>query len=265
MTDTMTLNLKPNPDLSSQTKELIALAEFYTITTAEESVEASEFLARIQKLRRWIDGIYKDAKSPLAMAKRTLDARQKALLDPLAVAERTVMQRIVDYKTLQDNQRQLLEMDARLAAERIARAEQARQAQIVRQLADAAQTSDAASVALHAQADMIEQSPMLVMPAPVVMDTTLAVGVQQRTTYGATVENLRDLVLGIAAQIMVSEYAISADMRTFLTETFLPTPQCSLSMVEASMPTLNALARALRNDLSIPGVTLEKNITLVAK
>ena len=64
---------------------------------------------------------------------------------------------------------------------------------------------------------------------------------------------------------MVSEYAISADMRTFLIETFLPTPQCSLSMVEASMPTLNALARALRNDLSIPGVTLEKNITLVAK
>ena len=171
MTETMTLNLKLNPELSSQTKELIALAEFYTITTAEESVEASEFLARIQKLRRWIDGIYKDAKSPLATAKRTLDSQQKALLDPLAVAERTVMQRIVDYKTLQDNQRQLLEIDARLAAGRIARAEQARQAQIVRQLADAAQTSDAAAVALHAQADMIEQSPMLVMPAPVVMDT----------------------------------------------------------------------------------------------
>ena len=132
MTDTMTLNLKPNPELSSQTKELIALAEFYTITTAEESVEASEFLARIQKLRRWIDGIYKDAKSPLATAKRTLDAQQKALLDPLAVAERTVMQRIVDYKALQDKQRQLMEMEARLAAERIARAEQARQAQIVR-------------------------------------------------------------------------------------------------------------------------------------
>ncbi len=33
---------------------LVALAEFYTITNPEESVEASEFLARIQHLRRFI-------------------------------------------------------------------------------------------------------------------------------------------------------------------------------------------------------------------
>ncbi len=229
---TMTLDLKPNPELCSQTTKLVALAEFYTITNPEESVEASEFLARIQHLRRWIDGIYKDAKGPLATAKRTLDAQQKALLDPLAVAERTVMQRIVDYTRLQEQQRQ---RDALLVAERLA------------------------------QADMIEHAPPLVMPVAVIMESVLAKGVQQRTNYAAKVENFRDLVLGIAAQIIVTEYEISAEMRVFLTEKFMPTQQCSLSMVEASIPTLNALARSLRNDLNIPGVTLEEKITLIAK
>ena len=264
-TDTMTLNLKPNPELSSQTRELVALAEFYVVTTSEESVEASEFLSRIQKLRRWIDGIYKDAKTPLATAKRTLDVQQKALLDPLADAERLVMQRIVAFTTSQQQIRQQREATARMEAQAVAVAEQARQAERIRVLAEDARTSSAAAVALHAQADMIEQAPPLVIPTPVVMDATLAKGVQSRTTYSAKVENLRDLVLGVAAQIMVSEYALDATTRTFLTDTFLPTPQCSLSLVDAVVPQLNTLARALRQDLSIPGVLLEKNVSLVAK
>lgn len=265
MTHTMTLDLKPNPELSSQTKELVSLAEFYTVTTAEESVEASEFLSRIQKLRRWIDGIYKDAKTPLATAKRTLDAQQKALLDPLAQAESRVMQRIVAFTALQNLEREQREHAARREAQTLAFLEQARQAERIRALADARQTSPAAAVALHAQADMIEQAPPLIMPLPVIMESVLAKGVQQRTTYAAKVENLRDLVLGIAAQIIVSEYPVDESTRTFLTETFLPTPQCSLVLLDASMPQLNTLARALRHDLSLPGITLEKNVTLVAK
>lgn len=265
MTNSMTLNLKPNPELSVQTKELVAIAEFYTVATVEESVEASEFLSRIQKLRRWIDGIYKDAKTPLATAKKTLDAQHKALLEPLAKAESDVMRRIVAFTALQDQERDQRENAARREAQTLAFLEQARQAERIRALADARQTSPAAAVALHAQADMIEQAPPLVMPVAVIMESALAKGVQQRTTYAAKVENLRDLVLGIAAQIMVSEYPIDETTRTFLTETFLPTPQCSLVLLDASMPQLNTLARALRHDLNIPGVMLEKNVSLVAK
>ena len=265
MTDTMTLNLKANPEVAIQTRELIVLAEFYVVTTPEESVEASEFLSRIQRLRRWIDSIYKDATAPLATAKRTLDTQKKSLLDPLANAERTVMQRIVAFTTEQDKLRQQRGNAARLEAQAVALAEQARQAERIRTLANAHQTSPAAAVALHAQADMIEQAPPLIMPMPVVMDATLSTGMQQRTTYSANVENLRDLVMGIAAQIIVSEYTINDSTRTFLVETFLPTPQCSLSLVEAVMPQLNMLARALRHDLNLPGVTIEKNVSLVAK
>jgi len=63
----------------------------------------------------------------------------------------------------------------------------------------------------------------------------------------------------------VSDYVISDEMRRFLVETFLPTPQCSIELLEPVMPKLNLLARALKHDLSIPGVMLEKNVSLVAK
>ena len=265
MPDTMTLNLKQNPELASQTAHLVSISEFYIVTNPEESVEASEFLSRIQKLRRWIDGIYKDATAPLATAKKTLDAQRKALLDPLAEAERTVMQRIVTFTTEQKQIRQQREQAALIEAQSLAVAEQARQAERIRTLADQSTTSTAASVALHAQADMIEHAPPLVMPTPVVMDATLSKGIQQRTTYTANIECLRDLVMGVAAQIMVSEYNLDAVTRAFLVDNFLPTPQCSLSLVEAAMPSLNTLARALKQDLNLPGVRLEKHVTLVAK
>jgi len=261
----MTLNLKPNPELTSQTKDLVALAEFYVVTTPEESVEASEFLARIQKLRRWINGIYKDAKAPLATAKKTLDAQQKSLLEPLVAAEAQVMSRIVFFTAEQAGLHARREAKARIAATNIALAEQVQQAERIRAVAESDATPAAASIALHDQADMIEQSQPLVMPVPVEKEATLSADMHTRTTYSAKVENIRDLVLGVASQIIVSEYKIDDSTRTFLTDTFLPTPQCGLSLVNAAMPELNTLARALKNDLSVPGVTLENKVSLIGK
>ena len=118
--DTLTLNLKSNPELSSQTTALVALASHVVVRTPDDSVEASAFLAKVQHLRRWITGIYKDAKAPLTTAKRTLDAQEKALLDPLEEAERRVMQLIVAFTTAQAAERRQLEaaaLEAQLAGE----------------------------------------------------------------------------------------------------------------------------------------------------
>ena len=95
---TVTLDLKPNPELSSQTTALVALADHVVVRTPADSVEASAFLARVQHLRRWVAGIYKDAKTPLTTAKRTLDAQERALLVPLAEAEQRVMREIVSFQ-----------------------------------------------------------------------------------------------------------------------------------------------------------------------
>tara|TARA_R110000824_G_scaffold44320_5_gene129017 strand:- start:2598 stop:3398 length:801 start_codon:yes stop_codon:yes gene_type:complete len=262
---TMTLDLKPNPELTSQTKDLISLAEFYVVTTPEESVEASEFLTRIQKLRRWIGGIYKDAKAPLATAKRTLDAQQKLLLEPLAAAEKQVMERIVSFTAEQERLHAQREAVARLEAENIARAEQVRQAERIRLVAEADATPASSVIALNDQADAIEQSAPLVMPVPVEKEATLSANMHRRITYSAKVDNLSDLILSIAAQIIVSEYKIDESTRTFLTDRFSPTPQCSVSLVSAAMPALNTLARALKKDLNVPGVSLEKKPSLVGK
>ncbi len=116
----MTVNLTPNPELRSQTTALIAASRLITIATAEDSLAASEWLARVQKLRRWVTGIYKDARSPLVTAQKQLIAQEKALLDPLAVAERTVMAEILVFTTAQAEAHRALEsatVDAVLAGE----------------------------------------------------------------------------------------------------------------------------------------------------
>ena len=261
--ETMTFSLKPDQKLNGQTKELVELAAYYEVTTPEQSVEASEFLARIQKLRRWIAGIYKEAKQPLSVAKRTLDAQENALLEPLAEAETTVMNMIVQFNSEQSRIKQQLEKAALIEAQAVAKAERDRQATILLQVAIKSDAVVADS--LIDQAAMIELLPLRAIPAPVIMEQTLSVGMQKRVTYSAKVVSMRDLVLGVAAQIMYTEYDMSKETRDFLTDNFLPTPQCSIVQLEAVMPQLNILARALKNDLCIPGVVLEKSTTLVAK
>ncbi len=223
--DTLTLNLKPNPELSSQTTALAALAGHVVVRSPDDSVEASAFLARVQHLRRWITGIYKDAKQPLTTAKRTLDAQEKALLDPLEAAERRVMQLIVAFTAAQDAQRRQLE-----------------------------------AVALEAQLAGAEP---VALPVPAVQ-TTID-GMQSRTTYSATVTDLRALVLSVAGQLLLETPGATKVTQAWLTKVCAPTPQCTLSLLEASATTLNALARALRTDLSVPGTALASSVTLVAR
>ena len=224
LNDTLTLNLKPNQELSSQTTALVSLAEQVVVHTPEDSVEASQFLSRVQHMRRWITGIYKDAKAPLLTAKKTLDTQEKSLLGPLEIAEDRVMQLIVAF-TRQE------------AAERALLAAASVQAQL-------------------AGAPVVE--------SPVVVATTIE-GMQSRTTYSATVIDLRALVLSVAGQILLDEPGATKVTKTWVTKVCAPTPQSTLSLLEASPAHLNALARALRTDLSVPGTTLTSTVTLVAR
>ena len=223
--DTLTLNLKSNPELSSQTTALVALAGRVVVRSPEDSVEASAFLSKVQHLRRWITGIYKDAKSPLTTAKRTLDAQEKALLDPLEEAERRVMQLIVTFTAAQAVERRQLE-----------------------------------TAALEAQ---LAGAPAVALVAPAVV-TTIE-GMQSRTTYSATVTDLRALVLSVAGQLLLDTPGATKVTQAWLRKVCAPTPQCTLSLLEPSATTLNALARALRTDLSVPGTTLASTVTLVSR
>ena len=195
-------------ELASRTTELVELSAFYFVEDKEQYDEAVEFLSRIQHMRKWINGVYKDAKTPLTKATRTLSEQQRAMLQPLANAEATVMSKIVNYRQSQ--------------------------------------------VALDDGREAVTRS----VEAP---------AVTERTSYSAQVIDFQALMMAVASQIMITNYDPDPAIKSFLTETFHPTPQCNLSLLEPSATGLNAMARSLKNDLDVIGVALEKRVTLISK
>jgi len=219
----MTMDLRQRPGLEKQASDLLAPADAMLVTSESESLAASLYLERIQKLRRWVKSIYSEAKQPLAVAKRTLDAQERALIDPIKQAEKQIMGRILEFTTAQADRE-------------------------LKRLAD--QCLNEALVSVTAPPP----------PAP-----TVAPGMQRRSTYSATVTDVQALVLAVAGQILLDMPGSTKVTQRWLTKVCRPSPQASLGLLTASAPALNALARALKHDLSVPGTTLSETTTLVAK
>ena len=221
----LTVNLNPDPELTSRTTTLISAAAGQTVTTAADSVAASHVLAQLQQMRRWVSGIYRDAKAPLGTAKKTLDAQEKALLGPLREAEQQLMAAIVAF--------QAQETAARMKAD---------------------------AVALDAQ--LAGHDSVSLVRAPV--GATTMAGMQSRTTFAAEVLDLRGLVLAVAAQLLLEVPGSTKVTQRWLTEVCQPTPQATLDLLQVVPAALNRTARALNTDLAIPGVVVASTTTLVA-
>jgi hypothetical protein len=196
------------------------------VSCESESLAASLYLERIQKLRRWVKSIYTDAKQPLAVAKKTLDAQEKALLTPIKCAEKQIMGRILDFTTAQADRE----------AQRVA--------------AQVDQSLDAETLV-----------PVAAAPPPAPM---VAPGMQRRSTYSATVVDMEALVLAVAGQLLLDRPGSTKVTQRWLSQVCRPSPQASLGLLTASGPALNALARALKHDLRVPGTTLSETTTLVS-
>ena len=233
-TSTVTVDLDPEPALAGQTEELVALADQVMVTTESESVEASAVLKRVQMLRRFVSGVYKTAKGPLNDAKRRLDTQEKALLEPLRRAESDIMATILAYRNAEQ---------ARLEAEAAAAVEATVEARL-------------------------NGAPSLepVLPASPPPDT-LVEGMVARSTWTGTVTDLKKVVLSVAAQLLLDDETakMTTVTRRWLTKTCSPSPQASLDLLSISAPRLNALARALRHDLSVPGTSVAENQQLVSR
>jgi hypothetical protein len=222
------MDLRQRPGLEQQTHDLVGHAEAMQVTCESESLTASLYLERVQKLRRWITGLYKDAKQPLAVARKTLDKQERALIDPIKQAERQIMVRILDFTTAH----------AERQAHRIA-----------------AEVDTCIGTTTETLLPVVETPP----PAPMV-----APGMQRRSTYSATVVDMEALVLAVAGQILCDKPGSTTVTRKWLTTVCQPSPQATLSLLTVSTPDLNALARALKDDLDVPGTTLKKTTTLVS-
>jgi hypothetical protein len=225
-TEMMTMDLRQRPGLKKQTHELLAPADAMQVTCESESLAASLYLERIQKLRRWVKSLYADAKRPLAVAKKTLDTQERELIGPIKEAETQIMGRILAFTTAQadrESQRLAAEVDQGLAAETIV--------------------------------------PVVASPTPA---PTVVPGMQRRSTYSATVTDMEALVLAVAGQILLDRPGSTKVTKRWLAQVCRPSPQASLGLLTPSATALNALARALKHDLRVPGTTLSETTTLVS-
>jgi hypothetical protein len=188
----------------------------------------------VQMLRRFVSGVYKTAKGPLNDAKRRLDTQEKALLAPLRRAESDIMATILTFRNAEQ---------ARLEAE--------------------AEASIEATVVARLSGEPSLEPVLPAAPAP----ETLVAGMVARSTWTGTVTDLRKVVLAVAAQLLLDDETLAPTKvtRRWLTTTCAPSPQASLDLLSISAPRLNALARALRHDLSVPGTTVEENQQLVSR
>ena len=232
---TVTLDLDPQPELTSQTAELVQLADHIVVANETESVQASAFLKRLQILRRFVTGVYRDAKAPLTTAKRTLDAQEKSLLDPLRRAEADVMGTILTFRNAEEARRE-----------------------------EAAAAAVEATVVARLAGAPAPPAPVLPSAAP---PETLVEGMVSRSTWTASCTDLRKVVLAVAAQLLLDDDTLGATKvtRRWLAKTCSPSPQASLDLLTVSAPRLNALARALRHDLSVPGTIVEERQQLVSR
>ena len=221
---TLTMDLRQRPGIERQARDLLLLSDAVVVTSSAQSVSASDYLQKLQKLRKFLVGIYKDAKQPLAHAKKTLDQQEHALVDPIKEVEKQVMGKILAYT-------------------------QATKYLETRRLA--------------AETDRMLDGEALVPTPP--STPPLTPGMHQRSTYSGTVEDLEALVISVAAQILINRSA--GETLTpwhWLTTVCKPSPQATLNLLTVSNPDLNALARALKENLDVPGVTLKQTTTLVS-
>jgi phage FluMu protein gp41 len=232
---TVTVDLDPEPTLTGQTAALVQLADHIIVTNETESVQASAFLKRVQVLRRFVSGVYKTAKGPVTEAKRRLDAQERSLLEPLRRAESEVMGTILTFRSAEEARRE-----------------------------EAAAAAVEAAVVARLSGAPASPAPVLAVAAP---PETLVDGMVSRSTWTASCSDLRKVVLSVAAQLLLDDETLGATKvtRRWLAKTCAPSPQASLDLLTVSMPRLNALARALRHDLIVPGTIVEERQQLVSR
>lgn len=177
------------------------------------------YLTEIVARERFVKEQFEEPKRKAFEAHRSITALEKRILEPLLSARALVSRKLTAYE---DTERQ------RAEAERRRREEEARRKEEERRLMDLAATED------PEEAAEIEAEPIVAPVIEVATETAKVEGVSTAVRYKAEVTDLLALVRHVAA-----------------------TPE-HVNLLQVNGPALNALARSLREALSIPGVRVVK-------
>lgn len=259
------IDIKPNPETKTQSLLLQAEASKIVVTNAEECRLAGEFLVRVQRVRRWADGVYKNAKKPLNKALKELNTAQKADIDPLVAIEKTMTRVIQDFRRAEEERKAAAVLEEQRRREADAQQELKARADELRAAAEGAPKSVARQ--LLKQAEVIETSTAVVDPVDIAEeeDDLLPDNMHNRDTYHAAVDSKDRLVLQVAAQAMIKNYGASGAVKAWLEALFKPNAQASMELVTPQMAAVNKLARDLKTDLQLEGVRAVKDSSLVSR
>jgi hypothetical protein len=211
--------MTPVRELETRALTLADQAKALKITDQPSYNLAVERLLGVAALRREIVAHHEPMKKAAHQAWQQVITGEKKLLDPVELAEQTYKTAIAAYEAEQRR----IEAQARAKAE--AEARRAAEEALERQLQEAeGQGADAEEVAAMIAA------PLVVAPPRVEPTFQQAKGVSIATNWRGEVVSLEKLVQAIAAG------------------------QASIGLVMPNQTSINALAKATRNTLAIPGI-----------
>lgn len=219
--ETMTIHVRPALAVETDVATMLRAGTTLSITTAEDCVVVTSYLAALQKLRRFCTNVFKAAKDPVNEARRALLDQESAVVGPLETEEARIQEMIRAFQS---------------------------------------SVPPAASLA-GAAVDLVT---LPALGEPTLTVPPFAPGVFERVTYSGTVEDVEALVLSVAGRCLLAR-GLTAAQAQMVTDLCHPCQQASLRLLAPVQSEVSALARALREDLAIPGVTLRRSTSMVAR
>ena len=200
------------------------------ITNAESYSAAAVELAKIKAVSKKIDADRRELTRPLDDEKNRVMDYVRPFTTALERAETEFKNALIAYEKDQERKRQLVEAEE---AERLRKQQAA-----LDKRAERAEASgrDEKAETLREQASELTYA----APAPVAVPPKVS-GISSRTTYNAEVTNLMDLVKAVAEG------------------------RAPLKYVMADMNVLNTIAKALKEDYSVPGTKVVARTSMSAR
>lgn len=237
-------NLPETKEIEIQSQQIVETTKNLSIVNHADYLAAGEYLKTIKRAQKKVKEIFDDPKKKASDAHKSICALERQFLEPLKKSENECSSKVSQYMIEERRKRQEEERKAREEAERIAReeAEKLRIQQEENRLKTAEMLD---SQGFKEEAEQVLSEPEQT-PAPIVQVTyqkpeekEKVQGLHVRSSYSAEVYDLMALVKEVAAG------------------------RQPIACLEANTKFLNNQARALKNELRIPGVrVLEKNSTV---
>ena len=199
---------------------LVAAAESLVILDKPTHALGQQHLTDLAGVERNIKKLFADPKTAAHAAHKSVCAAEKTLLDPITTARRSISNTLNTYEIEQERVQRIEQRKAE---------EEARKVQDEQALLDAITAEDEGDAELAA--DILEEAADEPPPVAVVEGAVAKTqGVSVSKTYSAEVTSLVDLVKFVAEN------------------------PAQINLLLPNGPALNQLARAMRDNLNIPGV-----------